>query len=214
MTSDIDYSKAKQRRVAALRPPVGTMENRRVINLRLKTTDGFELDRTRLVGNPDASIQYDPACDATKFPDHTGNATLLYLIGEDLTHYAISEQPFVDGDEVSIGAKFPVTGEYTMQADFKTAYPELEGTLMLVDYETGHIQSATEPYTFTAQAGETTTRFALTYGEPTTIHEIRESYAPLSEEQGDVYYDLQGRPVTGILRPGIYIKNGKKIIIK
>ena len=214
LTSDIDYSKAKQRRVAALRPPVGTMENRRVINLRLKTTDGFELDRTRLVGNPDASIQYDPACDATKFPDHTGNATLLYLIGEDLTHYAISEQPFVDGDEVSIGAKFPVTGEYTMQADFKTAYPELEGTLMLVDYETGHIQSATEPYTFTAQAGETTTRFALTYGEPTAIHEIRESYAPLSEEQENFYYDLQGRPVTGILRPGIYIKNGKKIIIK
>jgi hypothetical protein len=214
LTSDIDYSKAKQRRVAALRPPVGTMENRRVINLRLKTTDGFELDRTRLVGNPDASIQYDPACDATKFPDHIGNATLLYLIGEDLTHYAISEQPFVDGDEVSIGAKFPVAGEYTMQADFKTAYPELEGTLMLVDYETGHIQSATEPYTFTAQAGETTTRFALTYGEPTAIHEIRESYVPLSEGQEDVYYDLQGRPVTGILRPGIYIKNGKKIIIK
>jgi hypothetical protein len=214
LTSDIDYSKAKQRRVAALRPPVGTMENRRVINLRLKTTDGFELDRTRLVGNPDASIQYDPACDATKFPDHTGNATLLYLIGEDLTHYAISEQPFVDGDEVSVGAKFPVAGEYTMQADFKTAYPELEGTLMLVDYETGHIQSATEPYTFMAQAGETTTRFALTYGEPTAIHEIRESYAPLSEEQENFYYDLQGRPVTGILRPGIYIKNGKKIIIK
>jgi len=203
-----------RRMVSALQPPVGTMKNRRVINLRLKNADGAELDRTRLVGNPDASIYYESICDATKFPDHTGNATLLYLIGEDLTHYAISEQPFVDGDEVSIGAKFPVTGEYTMQADFKTAYPELEGTLMLVDYETGHIQSATEPYTFTAQAGETTTRFALTYGEPTAIHEIRESYAPLSKEQGDVYYDLQGRPVTGILRPGIYIKNGKKNIIK
>lgn len=209
LTSDIDYSKVKQRRVAALRPPIGTMENRRVINLRLKDTEGVELDRTRLVGNPDASSNYEQACDATKFPDLTGTSALLYIIGADDTRYAISEQPFTDGDEVSLGAKFPVAGEYTMQADFKTAYPELEGTLMLVDHETGHIQSATEPYTFTAQAGETTTRFALTYGEPTAIRET--VHCQLSTVN---YYDLQGRPVTGILRPGIYIKNGKKIIIK
>ena len=197
------------RKVMAPRPPVGTMENRRVINLRLKGADGAELDRTRLVGNPDASIGYESVCDATKFPDLTGTSSLLYIIGADDTRYAISEQPFVEGDEVSVGAKFPVAGEYTMQADFKTPYADLAGKVMLIDHETGHVQSAIEPYTFTAQAGETTKRFALTYGEPTSIRET------VNSQQSTVnYYDLQGRPATGTLRPGIYIKNGKKIIIK
>ena len=156
------------RRAAAPRPPLGTMENRRVINLRLKDIGGAELDRTRLVGNPDATTAYEAACDATKFPDLTGNSTLLYIIGEDKTHYAISEQPFVEGDEVSLGAKFPTAGTYTLQAYFKTAYPDLNGKVMLIDYETGITQPATEPYTFTTQAGEITTRFALSYGSEAT----------------------------------------------
>lgn len=198
------------RRVAAPLPLVGKMEKRRVINLRLKNMEGVELDRTRLVGNPDASIEYETICDATKFPDFSSTATLLYLIGKDDTHYAISEQPFVEGDEVNVGAKFPVAGEYTLIADFKTAYPELEGKLMLIDYETGNVQLATEPYTFTAQAGETTTRFALSYGSESTgiSQTVNRQLSTVN------YYDLAGRKVTGSLHPGIYIKNGKKIIIK
>ena len=209
LTSDIRPAQARQRRAAAPRPPVGTMENRRVINLRVRNAEGMELDRTRLVGNPDASADYEAACDATKFPDLTGTSTLLYMIGADNTHYAISEQPFAEGDEVSVGAKFPEAGEYTLSADFKTPYPDLEGRLMLIDRETGTMQPATEPYTFTAQAGETTTRFALAYGTPTGVKCVA-----YSQQQPSLLYDLQGRPVTGILRPGIYIKNGKKIIIK
>ncbi|MBR1667823.1 MAG: leucine-rich repeat domain-containing protein [Bacteroidaceae bacterium] len=199
-----------RRRAAAPRPPVGTMENRRVINLVLQNADGIQLDRTRLVGNPDAAATYEVACDATKFPDLTGNSTLLYIIGTDKTHYAISEQPFVEGDEVSVGAKFPTAGTYTLQANFKTVYPDLDGKVMLIDYETGTTQPATEPYTFTTQAGEITTRFALSYGnEATGISSV----ATPSQHSGQTY-DLAGRLVTGTPRPGIYIKNGKKIIIK
>ncbi len=157
-----------RRRAAAPRPPVGKMEKRRVINLVLQDANGIQLDRTRLVGNPDATTAYEAACDATKFPDLTGNSTLLYIIGTDKTHYAISEQPFVKGDEVSLGAKFPTAGTYTLQARFKTAYPDLDGKVMLIDYETGISQPATEPYTFTTQAGEITTRFALSYGSEAT----------------------------------------------
>jgi hypothetical protein len=209
LTSDIRPAQARQRRAAAPRPPVGTMENRRVINLHMRNAEGMELDRTRLVGNPDASADYEAACDATKFPDLTGTSTLLYVIGADNTHYAISEQPFAEGDEVSVGARFPEAGEYTLSADFKTPYPDLEGRLMLIDHETGTMQPATEPYTFTAQAGETTTRFTLAYGTPTGVKCVA-----YSQQQPSLLYDLQGRPVTGTLRPGIYIKNGKKIIIK
>ena len=210
LTSDVDYSQTKRRRAAAPRPPVGTMENRRVINLVLQDADGIQLDRTRLVGNPDAAAAYEVACDATKFPDLTGNSTLLYIIGTDKTHYAISEQPFVEGDEVSVGAKFPTAGTYTLQANFKTVYPDLDGKVMLIDYETGTTQPATEPYTFTTQAGEITTRFALSYGNaPTGV-----SYVATPSQQSGQTYDLQGRLVTGTPRPGIYIKNGKKVIIK
>lgn len=233
LTSDVDYSQANRRqteshharmdgrgakeedevnrrRAAAPRPPVGTMENRRVINLYLQDTEGAELDRTRLVGNPDATTAYEAACDATKFPDLTGTSTLLYIIGDDQTHYAISEQPFTEGDEVSVGAKFPTAGTYTLQANFKTDYPDLDGKVMLIDYETGITQLATEPYTFTTQAGETTTRFALTYGSaPTGV-----SYVATPSQHSGQTYDLQGRLVTGTPCPGIYIKNGKKIIIK
>jgi len=220
LTSDVDYSQVNRRRAAAPRPPVGTMENRRVINLVLQNADGIQLDRTRLVGNPDATTAYEAACDATKFPDLTGNSTLLYIIGTDETHYAISEQPFTEGDEVSVGAKFPTAGTYTLQANFKTDYPDLDGKVMLIDYETGITQPATEPYTFTTQAEETTTRFALTYSsEATGVSFV----ATVSQQSGQTY-DLQGRLVTphtggdggglGTPRPGIYIKNGKKIIIK
>lgn len=209
LTSDVSTAQARQRRRAAPRPPVGTLENRRVINLVLQNVDGIQLDRTRLVGNPDASTYYEAACDATKFPDLTGTSTLLYIIGADNTHYAISEQPFTEGDEVRLGGKFSTAGTYTLQANFKATYPELEGTLMLVDHETGNVQPATEPYTFTAQTGEMTTRFSLTYGIPTGVASVA---TPL--QHCEQTYDLQGRPVTGALRPGIYIKNGKKIIIK
>ena len=207
--SEVTSRRIGRRKVAAPRPPVGTMENRRVINLHLTDTRGAELDRTRLVGNPDASLDYESVCDATKFPDLTGTSTLLYIIGAGDTHYAISEQPFVEGDEVGLGVKFSAAGEYTLFVDFKTPYPDLEGQLMLIDYETGHVQSATEPYTFTAQAGETTTRFALSYNETTAVSSVA-----IGAQHSGQTYDLQGRLVTGILRSGIYIKNGKKIIIK
>ena len=208
--SEVAQHRVGRRKVAAPRPPVGTMENRRVINLLLQDAEGTELDRTRLVGNPDASIDYESVCDATKFPDLTDSSTLLYIIDADDTHYAISEQPFAEGDEVSLGAKFPTAGTYTLQANFKAFYPDLDGKVMLIDYETGTIQPATEPYTFTAQAGETTTRFALSYGnEATGVSSVATS----SQHSGQTY-DLQGRLVKGTPRPGIYIKNGKKIIIK
>ncbi len=210
LTSDVDYSRASRRRAAIPRPPVGIMENRRVINIHLQDAYGYELDRTRLVGNPDASTLYETACDATKFPDLTATSASLYIVGDDNTHYAISEQPFAEGDEISLGARFTAAGTYTLQASFKNEYPDLEGKVMLIDHETGTTQSATEPYTFTAQAGETTTRFALAYDSNATgIALTADAQLPVN-----YCYDLQGRLVKGTPRPGIYIKNGKKIIIK
>ena len=66
-----------------------------------------------------------------------------------------------------------------------------------------------ESVMFRLPVRETTTRFALAYGTATGVECVA-----YSQQQPLQTYDLQGRPVTGILRPGIYISNGKKIIIK
>ena len=65
---------------------------------------------------------------------------------------------------------------------------------------------------FTALA-ETTgvTVWGYRYGEPTTGVMAVEA-AP--EYGKDYLFDLQGRKMTGTLKPGLYIRNGKKVMIK
>ena len=122
--------------------------NRQVHNISL---DGF--DRCRLVISPDASKDYEAGCDATKFPQVDGTHTLLYLIGADDTRYAISEQPFAEGDTLCLGMIIAEDGEYTLTAD---------STLILVDHETGTTHTLSQPYTFQAKEGEYNDRFAIT----------------------------------------------------
>lgn len=122
--------------------------NRKVYNISLS-----DLDKCRLVANPAASNSYEAGTDATKFPQFDGTHTLLYIIGADDTRYAISEQPFADGDTLRLGMVIAEDGEYTIAAD---------STLTLIDRETGISQTLSQPYTFKAEAGEHNARFALT----------------------------------------------------
>lgn len=111
------------------------------------------LDKTRLVVNSAASADYEAGTDATKFPQFDGTHTLLYIIGADDTRYAISEQPFADGDTLTLGMVIAEDGEYTLAAD---------STLTLIDHETGITHTLSQPYSFTAKAGEYNARFAIT----------------------------------------------------
>lgn len=73
-----------------------------------------------------------------------------------------------------------------------------------------HIINANKAYLVMSEASSST-GFRLSFGDlPTTAIEEVES------ENGDVkaIYDLQGRRIDEIAKPGIYIVNGKKIIVK
>ena len=123
-------------------------QNREVHNIQLSG-----IDQCRLVACPEASADYEAGIDATKFPQFDGDYTLLYIIGQDDTRYAISEQPFGEGDTLRLGLIIVEDGEYTLAAD---------STLTLIDRETGISQTLSQPYSFTAKAGEYNARFAIT----------------------------------------------------
>lgn len=123
-------------------------QNREVHNIQLSG-----IDQCRLVACPEASADYEAGIDATKFPQFDGDYTLLYIIGADDTRYAISEQPFGEGDTLRLGLIIAEDGEYTLAAD---------STLTLIDRETGTSTILSQPYTFQAKQGEYNARFAIT----------------------------------------------------
>lgn len=123
-------------------------QNREVHNIQLSG-----IDQCRLVACPEASADYEAGIDATKFPQFDGDYTLLYIIGQDDTRYAISEQPFGEGDTLRLGLIIAEDGDYTLAAD---------STLTLIDRETGTSTILSQPYTFQTKQGEYNARFAIT----------------------------------------------------
>lgn len=140
-----------QSRGARRLPPQVQNPERKVINL-LLSKDTLLQDRTRLVVNPDAQRSYEAGWDATKFRELQHAHTLLYIIGADGTHYAISEQPIDKGEEVRLGAYFAEDGTYTISG---------EAGWILIDDQTGVMQPMSQPYTFTAEAGTANHRFRM-----------------------------------------------------
>lgn len=140
-----------QSRGARRLPPQVQNPERKVINL-LLSKDTLLQDRTRLVVNPDAQRCYEAGWDATKFRELQHAHTLLYIIGADETHYAISEQPIDKGEEVRLGAYFAEAGTYTISG---------EAGWILLDAQTGVMQQMSQPYTFTAEAGPADHRFRM-----------------------------------------------------
>ena len=191
---DYYYTRAP-RRVGA------SNSNRHVYNFTL--TNGEFTDKTRLVINPDAKMDYEISCDASKFMSDNQTVPQLYVYDNGI-RYAIDERPLGDGI-ISLGARFGQTGNYTIQLKNN---PAEDMSIMLADAETGkQVNLAEEAYSFTAQAGTAESRFTLTIGgDATGINEIVNSN--LSDSKS--IYDLQGRKANA-QQKGIYIikQNGK-----
>ena len=165
-------ARAKSRGRSA--PAFALNPDRKVHNI-LLSKDSTQLDRTRLVVNPEASADYEAGLDATKFRElDAPSRTLLYIVGSDSTHYAISEQPLQDNETVILGACFAEAGEYTITAD---------SALTLFDTETGMVQSLTQPYTFTAKVGTVNDRFRISRASGWQTADIT---------LDDVQYQLEG----------------------
>lgn len=190
-------------------------ENRQLFDLQIS---GSELtDKTRLVVNPEASVNYELKCDAGKLMVEGTLSPQLYSLDSEGNQYAINERP-ADNGLLRLGMKIATEGQYTLSAVRNGI-----GQVILTDNETGiETDLQQNSYTFDTKKGTFENRFTLAFtrgigGEGTTgIQTIEEPTTTTVE-----VYTLDGRMMgntTEGLAKGVYVvrKNQKsqKVIIK
>ena len=194
---------APQRIRAAYDSNVHTAAQRTVFNITL-AKDGQQADRTRVVINEAATMQYDLSRDAAKFTGTEPAVSQIFTING-ATRYAINERPLNNGQAL-LGLHFGTDGTYTIGLSNQP-----DGQVTLEDRLTGIKQqlNGTAGYSFTAKAGDSTDRFVLHFDAVATgINAATTNEA----DRNDDTYTLDGRKVNNPTAPGLYIKGGKKVI--
>ena len=194
---------APQRIRAAYDSNTHTAAQRTVFNITL-AKDGQQADRTRVVINEAATMQYDLSHDAAKFMGTEPTVSQIFTFNGS-TRYAINERP-LDNGQALLGLHFGTDGTYTIGLSSQP-----DGQITLEDRLTGIKQqlNAITSYSFTAKAGDSTDRFVLHFDAVATgINAATTNEA----DRNDDTYTLDGRKVSNPTAPGLYIKGGKKII--
>lgn len=194
---------APQRIRAAYDSNTHTAAQRTVFNITL-AKDGQQADRTRVVINEAATMQYDLSRDAAKFTGTEPTVSQIFTING-ATRYAINERPLNNGQAL-LGLHFGTDGTYTIGLSNQP-----DGQITLEDRLTGtKLQlNGTAGYSFTAKAGDSTDRFVLHFDAVATgINAATTNEA----DRNDDTYTLDGRKVNNPTAPGLYIKGGKKVI--
>lgn len=194
---------APQRIRAAYDSNAHTAAQRTVFNITL-AKDGQQADRTRVVINEAATMQYDLSRDAAKFTGTEPAVSQIFTING-ATRYAINERPLNNGQAL-LGLHFGTDGTYTIGLSNQP-----DGQVTLEDRLTGtKLQlNGTAGYSFTAKAGDSTDRFVLHFDAVATgINAATVNEA----DRNDNTYTLDGRKVNNPTAPGLYIKGGKKVI--
>lgn len=185
------YYYARQRSV--------TNSERNIVNLYLEGTN--YKDKSRIVFNEKASMDYELNCDATKFMDEEGNVPQLYSIDVRGRQYAINERPNGDGN-VALGIVIPQAGHYTISMDKNNTTKEL----YLIDNKENVVTELTSTdYTFYSDAVTSNSRFTLTLDKNTTgINSTHVSSSNINVMSGSVI-------INGAVgqRVEIYIPDGK-----
>lgn len=194
---------APQRIRAAYDSNTHTAAQRTVFNITL-AKDGQQADRTRVVINEAATMQYDLSRDAAKFTGTEPAVSQIFTING-ATRYAINERPLNNGQAL-LGLHFGTDGTYTIGLSNQP-----DGQVTLEDRLTGtRLQlNGTAGYSFTAKAGDSTDRFVLHFDAVATG--INAATANEADRNDDTY-TLDGRKVNNPTAPGLYIKGGKKVI--
>lgn len=176
--------------------------HRSIINLSL--SDEKNTDRTRIVLNNNATLLYEMDKDASKFMSTDAAVPQIFTSAEGV-NYAINERPFADG-EISLCAYIGTEGLYTI-----TLINDIEGYNVVLEDKTENkniVLTSESSYTFFAEAGTYTGRFVLHIDkEATDIEDIQ------SEADNADIYSIEGVKVTCPTQRGIYIQNGKKILL-
>lgn len=194
---------APQRIRAAYDSNSHTAAQRTVFNITL-AKDGQQADRTRVVINEAATMQYDLSRDAAKFTGTEPAVSQIFTING-ATRYAINERPLNNGQAL-LGLHFGTDGTYTIGLSNQP-----DGQITLEDRLTGTKQqlNGTAGYSFTAKAGDSTDRFVLHFDAVATG--INAATTNEADRNNDTY-TLDGRKVNNPTAPGLYIKGGKKVI--
>jgi len=174
----------------------------------IQVGDGTYSDQTRLVVNPEATTAYEAARDVTKFFSSETTIPQIYTIDESGNQLAINERPLDQQNSVALGIITNQPGTYTI------SLVRGHGNLILTDIQTGQATDLSlESYTFTInEAGHINQRFTLSMGSDITDINMMSTN---DKETNNAVYDLQGRKLSeGQVMKGVYLKNGKKYMVK
>lgn len=198
-TLDDEPSAAAARRMAA---PARSL--RQVININLNGEDAS--DRTRVVLNNDASMDYELNRDASKFMSMDSDVPQLFSI-QNGVRYAINERPVAEG-EVVLGVIVKKAGVYTI------ALPENDTNEYVIEdllmNSTSSLR-ADHPFEFTAEPGDMEGRFVLrvvAQGDATAI----ETVAGENGQDDEPAYNMAGQAINPKHAKGIVVKKNRKFV--
>ena len=200
LTSEITAQNAAPKRAA---------DHRLLVDIQV--SGNKQNDKTRLVVNEGATMDYEIGRDASKFFADGTNVPQIYSLGVDGTQYAINERPAESGT-LPLGIIFASNGEYMLSAIRNDI-----GQIILKDNITGITTDlAQHDYTFDADAGTCIGRFTLLFGNTTGI----QSTMNVETAEKEIY-TLDGVKVgntTTSLQKGVYVvrqgQHTQKVIIK
>ena len=131
-----------------------TETTRQLINLTL--SDDSYTDRTRIVFNAEASVDYEMGVDANKFIS-TSAPIQLYSLGKNNEQYSINERPSTSsGEMIALGYYAAQAGTFTLSAS------RMDTTIIIYDYETNqYVDLSQGDYMFSSEAGYNNHRFAM-----------------------------------------------------
>lgn len=152
---------------------------RQLINLNL--SDDVTSDRSRIVLNESASLDYELRCDAAKFMSDDQQVAQLYSLDATATAYAINERPLGEG-VIALGYRVGRSDTYRISVE------PIEGELRLQLYDKSN-QSLTDlltgDYNFNSIAGTFDDRFELRIQKVgTSTDEVDEQPTFVSLEDG------------------------------
>lgn len=140
-----------------------------IVNINL--SDSTYTDRTRVVFNNQASVDYEMGVDASKMISTTAPVQ-LYTIGKSNEQYSINERPAtIDGEMIQLGYYAAYAGEFTLSAS------RMDTTIMIYDnVEKQYVDLSLGEYTFNTEAGFNNSRFAMCATEkqdtPSSIQDV------------------------------------------
>lgn len=126
-----------------------TRKNRHVFNIEILEKNGDNSDRTRVVINESASLDYEISCDAAKFMSDNKDVAHIYTVDNENNHLAINERPLSDG-YVDLEIVTGNSAEYVIRAT------RTDGEIILIDNTDGSSTDLTsEEYILYAQPNNT-----------------------------------------------------------